>query len=97
MKYLLRVSDFNTIGLKGVNSRSSSPWTNLVKAQGVSDKASTDGGSFGIGKNAAYACSDLRTIIYSTLTVDGEVGTQGVASLILILSEIREIIPKLVI
>lgn len=78
----LRVSDFNTIGLKGVNSRSSSPWTNLVKAQGVSDKASTDGGSFGIGKNAAYACSDLRTIIYSTLTVDGEVGTQGVASLI---------------
>jgi hypothetical protein len=78
----LRISDFNTTGLKGVESRESSPWYNLVKSQGVSDKKSTDGGSFGIGKNAAFACSDLRTVIYATKTIDGEIGLQGVTNLI---------------
>jgi len=78
----LRISDFKTTGLTGVNSNNPSPWMNLVRSQGVSDKGRTAGGSFGIGKNATFACSDLRTVIYSTLTSSGEIGTQGVANLI---------------
>ena len=48
----LRISDFNTCGLLGVTEKGNSPWHYLVKSQGISDKGKTDGGSFGIGKNA---------------------------------------------
>src|SRR5690554_262808 len=78
----LRVSDFNTTGLKGVNKISNSNWADLVRSAGVSNKSGDSGGSFGIGKNATYATSDLRTIFYSTLTIDEEKATQGVANLI---------------
>lgn len=38
----------------------------------VSDKTSSSGGSFGIGKDAAFACSELRTVFYNTYNQDGE-------------------------
>ena len=65
----LRISDFNTTGLTGVGGKST-PWQNLVKNRGVSDKPSSATGSFGIGKDAAFACSQLRTVFYNTVNID---------------------------
>lgn len=76
----LRISDFNTNGLLGINKRGNSPWNNLVKSEGVSDKDAGAGGSFGIGKNATFANSNLNTVFYSTLNVEDEKGTIGVAN-----------------
>src|SRR5690606_18081991 len=45
-------------------------------------KNSTSGGSFGIGKHAPFACSNLRTVFYGTLDTEGKVAFQGVAKLI---------------
>lgn len=79
---LLRVSDFNTTGLLGSNQEFNTPWQNLVKASGVSDKDGSSGGSFGIGKSAPFACSDLRTVFYATQDKDGVKATQGIARLV---------------
>jgi hypothetical protein len=68
--YILRISDENTKGLVGpcVEGR---PFHSLVKSTGISNKeSSTSAGSFGIGKNAAFACSELRTVFYSTVYED---------------------------
>lgn len=66
----LRIADFNTKGLRGP-CEPGNPFHSLVKAKGVSTKERRDsGGSFGIGKNAAYAISELRTVFYSTLYPD---------------------------
>ena len=48
---------------------------------GASDKSGTAGGSFGIGKFAPFACSDFRTVFYSTLDKDGVKAYQGVSRL----------------
>src|SRR5262249_10424897 len=37
---------------------------------------------FGIGKNAPFAASQVRTVLYSTFNVDGEHVFQGVATLV---------------
>lgn len=79
---VLRVSDYNTTGLTGSDKLKSSPWQDLVKSSGVSNKNGESGGSFGIGKSAPFACSDLRTIFYSTLDKDGLKASQGVARLV---------------
>lgn len=64
---ILRISDTNTKGLRGPCSPGT-PFHSLVKATGVSNKEQdTSGGSFGIGKNAVYAVSDLQTVFYSTI------------------------------
>lgn len=64
---ILRIADFNTRGLRGP-SRPGTPFHALLKGAGVSEgKAETSGGSFGIGKNAAFAASDLQTVFYSTV------------------------------
>lgn len=75
----LRISDFNTTGLTGSKGEYNTPWCNLTKSSGVSDKAGTSGGSFGIGKFAPFACSDLRTVFYNTLDIEGEVAFQGIS------------------
>lgn len=79
---LLRISDFNTTGLTGSDKEFNTPWQNLVKASGVSDKGGASGGSFGIGKSAPFACSDLRTVFYSTLDSNGLKAFQGIARLV---------------
>lgn len=64
---VLAISDSNTTGLTGPDV-SGTAFHSLVKSSGVSKKASnTSGGSFGIGKNAAFAISDLQTVFYSTI------------------------------
>lgn len=61
----LRISDFNTTGLDGEN------FDSLLKGAGDSDKHGSTGGSKGVGKNATFVCSFLRTVFYSTYTQDG--------------------------
>lgn len=57
----LCISDRNTTGLRR------NEWNALVKRQGESAKRDgVSGGSFGIGKNAPFAVSPLRTIGYWT-------------------------------
>ena len=61
----LTISDSGTYGLKG------SRWASLVLREGAVDKPDgSAGGSFGIGKNAVFNLSDLRTVLYSTRYVD---------------------------
>lgn len=71
---MLRISDFNTTGLVGTN------WDDLVDIAGNSGKSGDKLGSFGIGKHAPFACSDFRTVFYSTLT-ETEQKSKGVATL----------------
>ena len=63
----LRVSDRNTIGLRGEH------WRTLVKMQGVSYKQELvgAGGSHGIGKYAPFSVSSPRTVFYWTCYQDG--------------------------
>ena len=75
----LRVSDGNTTGL------GEKQWRALVKMQGEGAKRdATAGGSFGIGKNAPFAVSPLRTVGYWTYsTTDGEIAEKFQAKAIL--------------
>jgi len=75
----LRISDFNTSGLLGSKGEYNTPWCNLTKSSGTSDKAGTSGGSFGIGKFAPYACSDFRTVFYSTFDTEEVSAYQGIS------------------
>ena len=79
---ILRISDYNTTGLIGSDKKKNSAWNNLVKSSGVSDKTGSSGGSYGIGKSAPFACSDLRTVFYNTLDINGLEAFQGVANLV---------------
>ena len=64
---ILRISDFKTSGARGP-AKKGNPFHSLVKGSGVSIKGSEhSGGSFGIGKNAAFALSELQTVFYSTV------------------------------
>lgn len=80
--HILRISDFNTTGLLGSKEELNTDWINLTKSSGASDKKGTAGGSFGIGKFAPYACSDLSTVYYSTYDNEGIEAYQGVSRLV---------------
>jgi hypothetical protein len=68
---ILRIADYNTKGLAGPSDQEGTPFHSLLKGAGVSSKESdTSGGSFGIGKNASFAVSDLQTVFYSTVYKD---------------------------
>lgn len=77
----LLISDFNTTGLRGADGVKGTDWYKLTRTVGSSDK-SGGLGSFGIGKFAPYANSDLRTVFYSTLNSDEQHAFQGVARLV---------------
>lgn len=81
--YVLRVSDFNTIGLQGAfDTDSITPWVGLVKSTGVNVKSNdVAAGSYGIGKAAAFVNSDLQTVFYRTKDLEGNIAAQGVANL----------------
>ncbi len=70
---ILEIADLHTTGLTGPVDDESSVFAALVKGDGVTNKSDpTSAGSYGIGKNAAYAVSDLQTVIYSTCYLDGD-------------------------
>jgi len=72
---VLSIEDYGTTGLIGP-AVEGKPFHALVKSSGVSQKADADaGGSFGIGKNAAFAICSLRTVFYSTLYNGGNGAT----------------------
>ncbi|MEQ9426597.1 MAG: hypothetical protein RJQ09_19395 [Cyclobacteriaceae bacterium] len=79
---LLKISDYNTIGLQGQDDDMSGGWFSLVKSRGASSKRTGEGGSFGIGKGAAFKTSPLRTVFYSTYSKDGFRKFQGIAELV---------------
>ena len=80
---VLRVSDYNTVGLSGayVTGKQISPWIKLVKGNAISTKEGDSAGSYGIGKAAAFVNSAFQTVFYRTMSKDGEVAAQGVARL----------------
>jgi hypothetical protein len=76
---VLRVSDYNTSGLvKPYDPNNKDGWNTLVKISGAGNKSGDAGGSYGIGKKAAYLNSTLQMVFYRTLTRDGERAAQGV-------------------
>lgn len=77
----LRISDFKTTGLRGSREEFKSPWANLTRSSGVSDKSGSSGGSFGVGKFAPFANSELRTVFYSTRDDKEEDAFQGITRL----------------
>ncbi|MEY8351290.1 hypothetical protein AALF16_24060 [Bacillus cereus] len=78
----LRISDFNTKGLEGADSKElGTPWSSLIREAGSSNKGDSSGGSFGIGKSAPAANSKLRTLFYDSLDIHGISSHIGVANI----------------
>lgn len=77
--FILEIADYNTTGLKGAASKGKSDFKNLVGTSGLSNKSDEAGGSFGIGKNAPFLCSKLRTILYSSFDDENVLALQGVS------------------
>lgn len=82
--FVLRVSDYNTTGLKGAfSSEKITPWKSLVQGNAFSVKNSDNAaGSYGIGKAAPFVVSGLQTVFYRTLDEEGERAAQGVTHLV---------------
>ena len=82
---VLTMSDYNTIGLEGVNPLpgQKSYWNLLANTEGLSGKQDdSSGGSFGIGKFAPFAYSGLNMVFYNTFAKDGGRALQGVTHLV---------------
>ena len=82
--HMMRISDFNTKGLTGSKKLKNinTDWMRLTKSSGSSDKQGPAGGSYGIGKFAPFACSDLLTVFYSTYDIEDNCAYQGVSRLV---------------
>lgn len=78
---VLRISDYNTTGLVGPPDEDGTPFHSLLKASGVPAKPDDlAGGSFGIGKNASFAVTDLQTVLYSTRYKDEDTSEERFAA-----------------
>lgn len=87
---VLVASDYHTKGLIGnqTPNKQKTPWRALTGAEGISVKADDNsGGSFGIGKNAPFACSSLSMIFYNTWDKNGDKAFIGVSKLATLLDE----------
>ena len=82
--FVLRISDYNTTGLKGAFSDDNiTPWKGLVQGDAFSIKSNdTAAGSFGIGKAAPFVVSKLQTVFYRTYDEMGIKAAQGVTHLV---------------
>lgn len=80
---VLIASDYNTRGLTGSKEHISkkSAWRALTQSDGTSVKDTASAGSYGVGKNAPFACSTLSMVFYNTYAQDDEKAFQGVARL----------------
>lgn len=80
--YYIKVSDYNTTGMKYIKEDTNNPFYAFVRAGGVSAKANEGaGGSYGYGKAAYYYISPIRTVFVSTKTPQGLTFFEGAASL----------------
>ena len=78
----LRVSDFHTTGVEGAKTNArGTPFYNLTKGSGISDKGGSSGGSKGIGKFASFVVSTTNTVFYSTRAKDGSCAHIGISKL----------------
>lgn len=76
----IKVSDYNTKGMRYDPNSSSSPFYAFARAAGVSSKIDQEsGGSFGFGKSAYFQLSPISTIFISTLTDKGQSVFEGVS------------------
>lgn len=82
--FVLRISDYNTTGLKGAfEDNDKTPWKGLVQGTAFSVKTSDSAaGSYGIGKGAPFVVSRLQTVFYRTFDEKGTRAAQGVAQLV---------------
>ena len=81
---IMIASDYNTTGLTGVNASEDEPsvWRALAHSDGTSVKDKEDSaGSYGIGKNAPFACTGLSMVFYNTYAVDEGRAFQGTSRL----------------
>lgn len=74
---VLKISDYNTTGLVGIEQRINSAWYGLIKSSGNSTKSGVSGGSYGSGKHAAFVFSYFRTILYGTYVKNEGYAFQG--------------------
>lgn len=78
----LRISDYNTTGVTGgITNTKGTPFYNLTKGSGVSDKLGASGGSKGIGKFASFVVSTTNTVFYSTNADDNSKAHIGISKL----------------
>ncbi len=68
---VLQIRDANTTGLVGPCTNGT-PFFAMLKATGQSQKPGTSTGSYGIGKFAPFAVSELRTVFVSTVWSDSD-------------------------
>ena len=78
---VLKISDYNTTGLRGVKEETGSNWTGLVRERSATNKSNASSGAFGVGKFAPYNFTSVRTVLYSTKTINDEYAFQGKAIL----------------
>ena len=78
---ILRIRDYNTVGLTGEDDNPEGNYFQLMKAVGGSSKSGNKGGSFGLGKGAYYASSSFRTIFVSSMYGKDQYVFQGKARL----------------
>lgn len=77
---VLIIKDYNTKGIEEPYSDNDfSPWKSITVLDGGSTKEGNTGGSYGIGKNAPYAASNLRAVFYRTYNFKGEWAYQGIS------------------
>lgn len=80
--FVLRVSDYNTTGVRGAFSNETiTPWKSLVGNAFSVKNSDSAGGSYGIGKAAPFVVSKLQTVFYRTYDIDGVRAAQGITHL----------------
>ncbi len=68
---VLKISDFNTVGLTGGDRDRGGNYCNFMKAAGSTNKVGNTGGSFGLGKGALFAASAFATIFVRSRYTQG--------------------------
>jgi len=78
----MKISDYNTGGMKYDKNDTKSRFYAFLRAAGVTSKSNQGaGGSFGFGKGAYFALSPIKTLIVSSMDTDGNVYFEGTTRL----------------
>ena len=73
---MLRISDHGTLGLTGLDDYSDSGrFRGLVTRMGMGNDDAARGGNFGVGKQALFLASKIRTVFFSS--IDSGTGCEG--------------------
>ena len=71
---VLSITDVNTTGASAESAPNNvSKWKGLTDSEGIAvGKGALSGGSYGLGKHAAFSATPLRTVFYSTCYEDNQ-------------------------